>query len=69
MGIKKKELRKLPTSELKTQLDNLRKELIKENAQVASGTTPKNPGNLKAIKKTVSRILTLIHEKEENKKK
>jgi len=58
----------MPTSELSQKLDELRKELIKENAAVASGTTPKNPGSLRAMKKNIARILTLIHQKEAKKK-
>ena len=32
-------------------------ELIKINAQIAIGTTPKNPGQVKKIKKTIARVM------------
>ena len=68
MPIKKKELRSMTVAELKNKLEEMQKELIKENAQVATGTTPKNPGSLKAMKKTKARIITIIKQKEDDKK-
>ena len=47
----------------------LRKELIKVNAQVSTGTVPENPGNVKNIKKTIARILTIKTQKKEEEKK
>jgi len=43
---------------LDERLLDLRKELIKINAQVAVGTLPENPGRIKEIKKTIAKILT-----------
>ena len=68
MPVKKKELRSMTIAELKIKLEETQKELIKENAQVATGTTPKNPGGLKAMKKTIARIITIIKQKEVDKK-
>ncbi len=48
---------------LEGKLAELKKELIKINAQVAIGTTPKNPGQVKAMKKTIAKILTVFNEK------
>lgn len=67
MTLKIKEIRDMPKEELKNRLDELRKELIKLNAQIATGTTPKSPGQLKQIKKTVARILTVLERKESEK--
>ena len=64
MKIKNEELRKMNNSELQNKLVELKKDLIKINAQVAAGTVPENPGNVKNIKKTVARIYTIIKEKE-----
>jgi len=64
MPIKKKELKTMAVGELKNMLEDLQKELIKENAQVSTGTSPKNPGSLKAMKKNIARIITLINQKE-----
>jgi len=60
MALKIKEIRSLPKDELKNRLEELRKELVKLNAQIATGTTPKSPGQIKQIKKTVARILTVL---------
>lgn len=58
--MKKKEIAQMKEIELKTKLEELRKELIKDNAQVATGSNPKNPGQIKQIKKNIARILTAI---------
>ena len=63
MALKTKETRAMSEEDLKTRLEELKKELIKHNAQIATGTTPKNPGMVKATKKTIARILTIIKEK------
>ncbi len=63
--MKAKELRNLTKKDLETKLDELKKELIKLNAQVATGTVPKSPGQIKQIKKTIARILTITKEKNE----
>ena len=63
MSLKTKETRAMSEEDLKNRLEELKKELIKHNAQIATGTTPKNPGMVKATKKTIARILTIIKEK------
>ena len=63
--MKTKELRNLSEKDLETKLDDLKKELIKLNAQVATGTVPKSPGQMKQIKKTIAKILTITKEKNE----
>ena len=50
--------------DLKSRLDEIRKDLVKQNAQVATGTTPKSPGQIKQMKKTIARILTVMKSKE-----
>ena len=61
--IKKKELRMLSNDELNSRLDELRRELMKFNTEVSTGTVIKNPGQIKQIKKTIARILTILKEK------
>lgn len=61
--MKIKDIRNMDNESLDKKLSELRKELVKINAQVAIGTTPKNPGQVKAIKKTVARLMTVMHEK------
>jgi ribosomal protein L29 len=61
--MKIKELRTLGEPELKQKMTELYKELMKDNAQVATGTIPKNPGKLRLAKKTIARIKTLLAQK------
>lgn len=58
--MKTKDLRGLGRDELKAKLLELRKELIKHNAQISTGTIPKSPGQVRQVKKTIARILTLL---------
>jgi ribosomal protein L29 len=58
--MKFKELKALPQAELRGKITELRKELMKENAQVAIGTVPKNPRKLRLAKKTIARIETIL---------
>lgn len=53
------EIKILDDNSLNEKLSELKKELIKINAQIAIGTTPKNPGQVKNIKKTIARIMTV----------
>lgn len=66
--MKIKELRALSDVELKQKLQELQKELMKDNAQVATGTIPKNPGKLRLGKKTIARIRMIMAQKEAVKK-
>lgn len=61
--MKTKELRAMPKEELKAKLVELRKELVKHCTQLATGTVPKSPGQIKQTKKTIAKILTIIKEK------
>lgn len=63
MSKKTKELRVMGKEELDRRLKELRKELIKHNAQIATGTIPKSPGLVKNTKKNIARILTILKEK------
>ena len=68
MALKIKEIESMSISELNSKLEELKKELIKQNAQIATGTNPKSPGQVKVIKKTVARILTVLKTKGGEKK-
>ena len=61
--MKIKEIRSMSKEDLNSKLEELRKELVKANAQISTGTTPKNPGQVKEIKKNIARILMVLHEK------
>ncbi|MBI5872019.1 50S ribosomal protein L29 [archaeon] len=54
------ELEKLPKQELFAKLGDLKKQLIKINAQIAMGTVPENPGAIKPLKKTIAKIQMLL---------
>lgn len=40
-------------------LDELRAELLREHGVKAAGGAPKNPGRIRALRKTIARILTI----------
>jgi len=67
--IKKNELKAMKENELKTKVADLRKELMRYNAQVATKTTPENPGRIKLIKKTIAKIYTQLNQKKMEVKK
>lgn len=66
--MKIKDLRKLKPEEMEKKLSELKSELIKLKGQASTGTPPKNPGQIKQIKRTIAQILTIQDKKtkEEN---
>ena len=54
---------KMSKEEIQAKVLELRKELIKLNAQTATGTTPKNPRQIRTTKKNVARLLTALQTK------
>ena len=63
MSMKISEIRALSPEERKKKLEELRTELIRLRLQAATGTLD-NPGKIRAIRKTIARILTVIREEE-----
>lgn len=63
--MKIKELRGLSKSDLDERLLSLEKDVMKDSAQVAIGTPPKNPGKLRLAKKSIARIKMLLAQKED----
>ncbi len=61
--MKKKEIQLMGIEEQELKLTELKKELMKSNAQIATGTAPKNSGQIRQIKKAIARILTNRREK------
>ena len=61
--MKIKEFQSMDEKALNAKLDELHMELMKENSQVATGTTPKSPGHLNGIKKNIARIKTVLKER------
>jgi len=64
MSKKIKELRGLGKDELRKRLTDLKSELIKLDAQVATGTIPKNPATIRNTRKAMASILMILHQKE-----
>ncbi|MBI2137697.1 50S ribosomal protein L29 [Candidatus Woesearchaeota archaeon] len=54
-----KELDSLKDDALDSRVVELGKELMKFRSQVAAGTIPKNPGRIRAVKRTIARIYTI----------
>ena len=66
--MKKKALKQLSRAEMEAKLPELHLELLKANGQVAIGTTPKNPGAIRGMKRTIARIHTYRNQPMEGKK-
>ncbi len=67
MSSKVKEFRDMNEGQLKDKITELRLELIKQNAQIATGTTPKSPGLVRETKRNIARILTILKSKQKPK--
>jgi large subunit ribosomal protein L29 len=59
--IKKNELKDMKKEQIEEKLKELKREMIKINAQRSSKTLPENPGRVKEIKRTIARLLTREH--------
>ena len=66
--LKKTEIKQMPANLINEKINDLKKELIKLNAQVATGTRPENPGRIREIKRTIAKLLTKKNTKEVPKK-
>ena len=61
--LKKDQLKTMNNEEMNKRLDDMRKEIMKLKAQVSRGTQPEHPGKIRALKRTVARILTIQNQK------
>jgi large subunit ribosomal protein L29 len=68
MNKKMRELMALKEDEINKGLQESRKELMKIKAEVASGTVPKSPGEIRRLKRHIARMLTLKNQRGEEKK-
>ena len=62
--MKFKELSAMTKDELLKKQAEIELELIKLNSQVATGTNPKNPGQIRQLKKSNARINTILAKNE-----
>jgi large subunit ribosomal protein L29 len=63
--VKTKDLVSQNKDELEKQVIELKQELAKEKATIASGTRSENPGKIKKLRRDVARILTILKTKGE----
>jgi large subunit ribosomal protein L29 len=61
--MKKKDIRKLDDKEAKKKLGELRLELSKERAKIRIGASVTSPGQIRYIRRSIARILTIGREK------
>jgi len=66
-NLRAKEIREKKMKDRLSSLEDLRRELTKLNSQKGSGRMPENPGKIKALRRTIARILT-INQQEVSKK-
>ena len=66
--MKAKELKVMNELDLENKIIELKKELMKVNSQIATGTIPKSPGKIREMKRTIAKILTIKKRKEGSKK-
>lgn len=57
--LRKNELQNMSAEQMEAKIIELKKELMKLNAQISMGTTPESPGKIKSIKKTISKLMLL----------
>ena len=61
--MKTKELKLMNEIDLENTMTELKKELMKINSQIATGTVPKSPGKVREAKRTIAKILTIKQQK------
>lgn len=64
MSIKNKDIHGMGKEEIVSRLNELKKELIKLNAQRAVGTVSKNPLQIRQIRKTIAKLTAELSKKE-----
>lgn len=57
-------LKNLSKKDLISKLEELRKELMKSNAQISTGSASKGQSNIKDVKKNIARIKTILNKEE-----
>ncbi|MGD2247989.1 MAG: 50S ribosomal protein L29 [Candidatus Methanofastidiosia archaeon] len=65
--LRSEEIRDMASAEMEEKRKELLAEYSREQALLATGTAPENPGRIKALRRTIARLNTIIHEREEEK--
>jgi len=62
--LRSKDIRKMGSVELEKKKGEIRTELMKLKAQRSAGSAPENPGRIRALKRTIARIITIKNQME-----
>jgi len=60
--LRKDEIRKMKFEEMENKLTELRAELSKQRALIASGGALENPSKTRLLRRTIARIITIMKE-------
>jgi large subunit ribosomal protein L29 len=63
--LRAEDIRDMTLEEMNEKKGELKAEYSKEQALLATGTAPENPGRIKALRRTIARLNTIIYEREE----
>ncbi len=66
--LKTKDIRAMTPEERESKVKELRGDLMHERGVAAMGGAPRNPGKIQAIRRNISRMLTIIREEERMKR-
>ncbi len=66
--LKPEEIRDMDESEREEKLYELKDELLHEKGEAAMGGAPESPGRIRAIKKNIARIKTIMNEEKNDPK-
>jgi large subunit ribosomal protein L29 len=58
------QIREMPREEQERRLEEFRTELSKVKTMIKAGGSIENPGRVKALKKTIAKVLTVMREDE-----
>ncbi|MFQ5987116.1 MAG: 50S ribosomal protein L29 [Thermoplasmata archaeon] len=62
--LRTKEIREMTPEERQSRLKDLRDELMHERGVAAMGGAPPSPGKIRALRRNISRLLTVLTERE-----
>ncbi len=62
--LRMREIREMSPDERRRRLEELRTELSKLRTMISAGGSVENPGRVKALRRTIARLLTVMREEE-----
>jgi large subunit ribosomal protein L29 len=63
--LRSKDIRGMSATDLNKKKDEIRQEFMKLRAQRSAGSAPENPGRIRALRRTIARIITIQGQKME----